>query len=76
MRAPHHHALLPIATGLTPHVFGKPMDDAAHEDESRLAHRGFKGPRLPPAGLREEPIQLRGIARDRIVLSPWFRPRA
>ncbi len=62
--------------GLTSHVFGKLVDDAAHESQFRLAHCGFKGSGLALSGLREEPVQPRGIARDRIVLSPWCRPRA
>jgi hypothetical protein len=62
--------------GLTSHVFGKLVDDAAHESQFRLAHCGFKGSGLTLSGLREEPVQPRGIARDRIVLSPWCRLRA
>jgi hypothetical protein len=62
--------------GLTSHVFGELVDDAAHESQFRLAHRGFKGSGLANSRLREEPVQPRGIARDRIVLSPWCRPRA
>jgi hypothetical protein len=62
--------------GLTSHVFGELVDDAAHESQFRLAHCGFKGSGLALSGLREEPVQARDIARDRIVLSPWCRPRA
>jgi len=62
--------------GLAPYVIGELVDDAAHESQFRLAHCGFKGSDLTLSGLREEPVQPRGIARDRIVLSPWCRPRA
>jgi hypothetical protein len=55
---------------------GELVDDAAHESQFRLAHCGFKGSGLALSGLREELVQPRGIARDRIVLSPWCRPRA
>jgi hypothetical protein len=75
-RTPYHHALLPLPVGLAPHVFCELVDDAAHENQFRLANRGFKGPGIALSGLREEPIQPRGVARDRIVLSPWCRPRA
>jgi len=67
---------LPIPARATPYVLGELLDDAAHSNQSLVCHRGFKGFGLAAGRLVKQSVQPRRIARDRIALSPWSRPRA